>query len=211
MQAVRKAPRQRAGTREGGEMRRVLFRQEAFDFHREKLLGEVVLVRPLSVSLLTSAAVLIAMTVVGFAFWGEYTRKAHVTGYLEPNKGLIKVYTPQAGTLIEKHVKEGQAVKQGDILFVVSSDRSSRETPEAQGTAMAQLRRRRESLQEERAKQGHIDRLQFHTVQDRIRSMDAELVHLTAEIQLQEQRVASAADMAQRYRLLVAKNLAPEI
>ena len=192
-------------------MRRVLFRQEALDFHREKLLGEVVLVRPLSVSLLTSAAVLIALTVVGFAFWGEYTRKAHVTGYLEPNKGLIKVYTPQAGTLIEKHVKEGQPVKQGDILFVVSSDRSSRETPEAQGAAMAQLRRRRESLQEERAKQGHIDRLQFHTVQDRIRSMDAELVHLTAEIQLQEQRVASAADMAQRYRLLVAKNLGPEI
>ena len=36
-------------------------------------------------------------------------------------------------------------------------------------------------------------------------------MHLTAERQLQEQRVTSAADMAQRYRLLVAKNLAPEI
>jgi membrane fusion protein len=192
-------------------MRHALFRQEALDFHREKLLGDVVLVRPLSVSLLTSAAVCIALTVVGFAFWGEYTRKAHVTGYLEPNKGLIKVYTPQAGTLIEKHVTEGQAVKQGDVLFVVSSERSSRETPEAQATAMAQLRRRRESLQEELAKQGDIDRLQFFTMQDRVRRLDAELVHLTAELQLQEQRVASAADMAQRYRLLVAKSLAPEI
>ena len=192
-------------------MRRVLFRQEALDFHREKLLGDIVLVRPLSVSLLTGAAVCIALTVVGFAFWGEYTRKAHVTGYLEPNKGLIKVYAPQVGTLIEKHVTEGQSVKQGTILFVVSSERSSRETPEAQATAMAQLRRRRESLQEEFAKQGHIDRIQFSTMQDRVRSMDAELVHLTAELQLQEQRVASAADMAQRYRLLVAKSLAPEI
>jgi membrane fusion protein len=192
-------------------MRRALFRQEALDFHRDKLLGDVVLVRPLSVSLLTSAAVCIALTVVGFACWGKYTRKAHVTGYLEPNKGLIKVYAPQAGTLIEKHVTEGQAVKQGDILFVVSSERSSRETPEAQATAMAQLRRRRESLQEELAKQGHIDRLQVSIVQDRVRSMDAELVHLTAELRLQEQRVASAADMAQRYRVLVAKNLAPEI
>ena len=42
-------------------------------------------------------------------------------------------------------------------------------------------------------------------------TVEAELVHLTAERQLQEQRVTSAADMAQRYRLLVAKNLAPEI
>jgi membrane fusion protein len=192
-------------------MRRALFRQEALNFHREKLLGDAVLVRPLSVSLLTSAAVCIALTVVGFAFWGEYTRKAHVTGYLEPNKGLIKVYTPQAGTLIEKHVTEGQTVKQGDVLFVVSSERSSRETSETQATAMAQLRRRRESLQEELAKQGDIDRLQLSTMQDRVRRLDAELVHLTAELQLQEQRVASAADMAQRYRLLVAKGLAPEI
>src|SRR5262252_4408305 len=144
-------------------MRRALFRQEALDFHREQLLGGIVLVRPLSVSLLTSAAVCIALTVVGFACWGEYTRKAHVTGYLAPNKGVIKVYAPQAGTLIEKHVTEGQSVKQGNILFVVSSERSSRDTPEAQATAMTQLRRRRESLQEELAKQGSIDHLQFST------------------------------------------------
>jgi membrane fusion protein len=143
-------------------MRRALFRQEALDFHREQLLGDVVLVRPLSVSLLTSVAVGIALTVVGFAYWGEYTRKVPVIGYLEPNKGVIKVHTPQAGTIIEKHVKEGQPVKQGDLLFVVSSERSSRETPEAQATAMAQLRRRRESLQEELVKQGHIDRSSLH-------------------------------------------------
>jgi membrane fusion protein len=192
-------------------MRRPLFRQEALDFHREQLLGEVVLVRPLSVSLLTGAAVCIALTVMGFAWWGEYTRKAHVTGYLEPNKGVIKVYAPQAGTLIEKHVAEGQAVKQGARLCVVSSERSSRETPEAQVTAMDQLRRRRESLHAELAKQGDIDRIQLDTMQERVRRMDAELVHLTAELQLQEQRVASATDTVQRYRLLVAKGLASEM
>ena len=192
-------------------MRHTLFRQEALDFHREKLLGDVVLVRPLSVSLLTGIAVLIVLTVVSFAYWGVYTRKAHVTGYLVPNKGLLKVYAPQAGTLIEKHVTEGQTVQQGDILCVVSSERSSRETPEAQAAAMAQLRHRRASLNEELSKQEYIDRLQVHTMQDRVRSLDAELVHLTAELQLQAQRVESATTMAQRYRLLVAKSLAPEM
>jgi membrane fusion protein len=192
-------------------MRRALFRQEALDFHREKLLGDVVLVRPLSVSLLTGAAVCIALAVIGFAWWGEYTRKAHVVGYLEPNKGVIKVYAPQAGTLIEKHVVEGQAVQQGAVLFVVSSERSSREATETQATAIAQLRRRRESLQEELAKQGHIDRIQLATAQERVRGMDAELAHLAAELQLQEQHVASAAGTVERYRLLVAKGLAAEM
>ena len=192
-------------------MRRALFRQAALDFHREKLLGDVVLVRPLSVSLLTGAAVCIALAVLGFAWWGEYTRKAHVVGYLEPNKGVIKVYAPQAGTLIEKHVVEGQAVHQGAVLFVVSSERSSREATETQATAIAQLRRRRESLQEELAKQGHIDRIQLATAQERVRGMDAELAHLAAELQLQEQHVASAAGTVERYRLLVAKGLAAEM
>lgn len=192
-------------------MRRALFRQEALDFHREKLLGDVVLVRPLSVSWLTGAAVCIALAVIGFAWWGEYTRKAHVVGYLEPNKGVIKVYAPQAGTLIEKHVVEGQAVQQGAVLFVVSSERSSREATETQATAIAQLRRRRESLQEELAKQGHIDRIQLATAQERVRGMDAELAHLAAELQLQEQHVASAAGTVERYRLLVAKGLAAEM
>ena len=192
-------------------MRRALFRQAALDFHREKLLGDVVLVRPLSVSLLTGAAVCIALAVLGFAWWGEYTRKAHVVGYLEPNKGVIKVYAPQAGTLIEKHVVEGQAVQQGAVLFVVSSERSSREATETQATAIAQLRRRRESLQEELAKQGHIDRIQLATAQERVRGMDAELAHLAAELQLQEQHVASAAGTVERYRLLVAKGLAAEM
>jgi membrane fusion protein len=192
-------------------MRRALFRQEALDFHREKLLGDVVLVRPLSVSLLTGAAVCIALAVIGFAWWGAYTRKAHVVGYLEPNKGVIKVYAPQAGTLIEQHVVEGQAVQQGAVLFVVSSERSSREATETQATAIAQLRRRRESLQEELAKQGHIDRIQLATAQERVRGMDAELAHLAAELQLQEQHVASAAGTVERYRLLVAKGLAAEM
>lgn len=192
-------------------MRRALFRQEALDFHREKPLGDVILVRPLSVSLLTGAAVCIALVVLGFAWWGEYTRKAHVVGYLEPSKGVIKVYAPQAGTLIEKHVVEGQAVSQGAVLFVVSSERSSREATETQATAIAQLRRRRESLREELAKQEHIDRIQMSTTQERIRGLDGELAHLTAELHLQEQRAASAADTLERYRLLVAKGLAAEI
>lgn len=55
-------------------MTSILFRQEALEFQRQRSLGEVVVVRPLSFRLLTALAALIAMAVIGFAFWGEYTR-----------------------------------------------------------------------------------------------------------------------------------------
>jgi membrane fusion protein len=177
----------------------LLFRQEALDFQRQRHTGEVVLVRPVSFAFLTAIAVAIAVAVIGFAFWGEYTRKAHVQGYLAPSRGLIKVYPPEAGTLIEKHVTEGQHVKRGDTLFVLSTERSSRLTPEAQAAAIEQLRQRRDSLKEELTKQRHISEIEINNLQMRIRDTQVELTQIKLEIATQAQRVASAKRRVKRY------------
>jgi membrane fusion protein len=188
-----------------------LFRQEALDFHREKPLGEVVLIRPPSFSLLTGCALLVAAALIAFALCGHYTRKAHVSGYLAPNKGLIKVYVPQAGTLIEKHVKEGQQVKEGDPLFVLSTEHGSLVAPEAQAAAIAQLRQRRDSLERELAKQVNIDAIERRSLQQRISAVEAEAVQLKREIAIQEQRTASAAKTLQRFQALVAAKFVSEV
>ncbi len=184
-------------------MRRDLFRREALDFNREKSLGDVVLVRPISFSLLTIFAVVFAAAVIVFAFSAEYTRKTHVSGYLAPDKGLIKVFAPQAGTLIEKHVKEGQQVKRGDTLFVLSTERSSRESAETQASAIEKLKQRRASLEKELAKQGTIDTIQVQSTQQRIRGMEAELGQLRGEMGIQQLRVSSARENLARYRTLM--------
>ncbi len=188
-----------------------LFRQEALEFQRQRSLGEVVVVQPLSFRLLTAIAVSIAMAVIGFAFWGEYTRKAHVQGYLAPSRGLIKVYPPEAGTLIEKHVAEGEPVKRGDTLFVLSTERSSRLTPEAQAAAIEQLRQRRDSLKEELSKQRRIAQIELENLRVRIRDTQAELAQIKVEMATQEQRAGSAKETARRYRDLSAKKFVPEL
>jgi len=192
-------------------MRQDLFRQEALDFNREKLLGEAVLSQPLSLSVLTAAAVLIALAVMTFACWGEYTRKAHVSGYLAPSKGLIKVYAPESGTLVEKHVREGQTVRRGDMLYVLSTERSSRETPEAQAAAIEKLRERRDSLKEELNKQINIDQIDQHALQERIQGMETELSQIETEIKTQSERVAGAEEMLGRFRKLLARKFVSEL
>ncbi|MEO6022825.1 MAG: HlyD family efflux transporter periplasmic adaptor subunit, partial [Burkholderiales bacterium] len=134
---------------------------------------------------------------------GQYTRKAHVSGYLAPNKGMIKIFAPQAGTLIEKHIKEGQPVKRGDTLFVLSTESSSRDSAETQAAAIAKLRERRMSLAKELGKQGTIDTIQAQSTRERIRGMETELGQLHAEIGIQQQRVASARETLSRYRKLM--------
>src|SRR5690349_20425855 len=104
-----------------------MFRIEALRHQHERQTGEVLLAPLPSHRLLVAVAVAIAVALVAFGTWGRYTRKEHVVGYLAPTAGLVKVFTPQPGQVVDLRVAEGQAVKQGDVLLTVSSERASAE------------------------------------------------------------------------------------
>lgn len=59
-----------------------LFRAEAIEGQRQAWLGEVRLVRPLSLTLLTAFALGVAALLVAFLFTGEITREAQLDGAL---------------------------------------------------------------------------------------------------------------------------------
>ena len=105
--------------------RNTLFRQAASEAQQTKWLGDIVLVRPLSFTFLTIFAVTLAAIVICYLVAGTYTKRTTVSGQLIPNKGLIKVYASQPGIVQEKLVTEGQKVKRGDVLYVLSSERQS--------------------------------------------------------------------------------------
>ena len=106
-----------------------LFRTEALEAQNDTFHGDVLIAHRPGVRLLVTCACAVAVALIAFAWWGQYTRKEHVSGYLAPTLGMIKVYTPQSGTVVESRVAEGQSVKRGDTLMVVSSERASSQAP----------------------------------------------------------------------------------
>jgi len=188
-------------------MRSTLFRTEAVEHHRPTLVGAALNARPLSFPLLTGAAAVLAGLVVLFGSVGEYTRKARVSGYLAPSAGLIKVYAPAAGTLIEKRVAEGQRVKKGDVLFVVSTDPISGGEPQAQAAAIEHIRARLQRASRERQAQLEIESSETAVLQDRVRSMETELDQLDASIRVQTQRAETARATAESYRAYFERHL----
>ncbi len=161
-----------------------LYREEALDAQRQRQYGTGLRVRSPSLPFLTAAAALVAAAVVTFLIVGQYTRKEHVSGYLAPTLGLIKVYTPQQGTVVEKRVTEGQSVKQGDVLLIVSSERATASTHEAQAAMLRELRDRRDSLRAEQQKQAGIDELAADELRKRIAALGAELAQARAQFSL---------------------------
>jgi membrane fusion protein len=187
-------------------MRTTLFRREAVDFASERPIGDVALIRPFSSGFLACGAVILASMLLAFAFWGEYTHKAHVTGYLAPTKGVIKVYAPAAATVMTRRVKEGQRVTRGDPLFVLTTDHGSLTTPEVQAAAIAQLQQRRDSLKTDLTQQQSIAEIEQHSLAQRVSSMEQEAVQVKAQLATQRARLKSAeATVARHQALLVQK------
>ena len=187
-----------------------LFRHEVLDARREKALGEVLLVAPLPTRLLTAVAASLAVALLALVFWGQYTRKAHVTGYLVPTAGLIKLYPRETGAIVEKRVAEGQRVSKGDVLFVISMERRSTGSIDTQATAMAQLEERRSSLSSDLEHQGSIAEIEERALRARVASLVAEREKLSLELETQQQRVDVARGSVDRYLQMLKETLASQ-
>lgn len=191
-------------------MTRPLFRTEAIEAHKNGLQGNVLIATPPAVWLLVLAAVLAALLVVAYGYWGEYTRKEHVRGFLVPTQGLIRIHSPRVGTIIERPVVEGQEVRRGDVLLRVTSELATASTVGAHAATLAQLERRRDNLNAVIANQTTADSLALSALAARIRSLESELDQAQTQHDIQAKRVASAERSLKRYSELVKAKFVSE-
>lgn len=96
-----------------------LFRKEAISHQNKRLAGAITLAQPLSIKLTVLILVSIAVAIVAFLFSAEYSRKETVRGFLMPNKGVIKSFANQGGTIVKLWVKEGDEVLKGQSLATI--------------------------------------------------------------------------------------------
>lgn len=183
-----------------------LFRRAAIEARADTLHGAPLAAGAPPTGWLAAGIVLASLLLLAFTGAAHYTRKAHVSGYLAPTRGLIKVFTPQSGTVLERRVGEGQQVHRGDVLMVVSSEHATESSTDAQAAVLARLDERSESLKREQAKQAEIDTLAEDAAGRRVRSLQEEIAQAEGQVQLQKQRVASAQLSVERYRDLVASH-----
>ncbi|HEY8520075.1 MAG TPA: HlyD family efflux transporter periplasmic adaptor subunit [Gammaproteobacteria bacterium] len=186
-----------------------LFRLEALQAQRPRPYGRIVLVRPLSFSVLTAAAVAAAAAIAAFLVWGSYTRHVTLVGQLVPRGGVIKVHTYQLGTIVEKRVAEGSRVAEGDVLFVISSERFSGRGA-TQRTIGRELERQERSLREQIEKTRLLEATERESLERIAGALRSEADKLEGAIESQRQRGALAASALERYERLRAQGFLSE-
>lgn len=183
-----------------------LFRSAALNAHKTKWLGDIILIRPVTYTMLTLLSVCLAAVVLAFLVWGSYTKRSTVIGQLLPDSGLVKVYVPQVGIVTQKLVSEGQHVKRGDTLYVLSSERYSETLGSIQATISRQHEARRASLQEEKIKTRRLQEEEIDALKKRIEGLVDELEKLRTQIDGQRNRVSLSEEAVARYEGLLSKN-----
>jgi membrane fusion protein len=182
-----------------------LFRPEAIEGRRQQWLGEVRLTRPVALSVLATVMFVSACAVGAWLVLGDYTRKAHVPGVLVPEHGWIRLVSPQLATVQERRVIEGQAVRAGDVMFVLSLDRQTRDGS-AQQRVQRTLETRQHSLAESLKAHQWLLQEQDTSLQRRLDALARELSQVDAELVLQQQRLALALQALARLEALRSDN-----
>ena len=182
---------------------RPLFRPEALDAQRQLGLGGVYLMRPPALAWITTGLLAVAVALGAFLFLAEYTRKTTANGVVVPDLGLIRLVPAAAGTVVERRVSEGQAVRAGEVLFVLSLER-----PLLASAAQAEVRRslddRRRSLAESARAQQALAGTQRTALDRRLSALEAELAQIDIETGLQQQRLVLAEASLARWQALQA-------
>lgn len=88
-----------------------LFRAQALAAQQHKFYGEILLIRPLSLTLLFWLGITVSAVVIAFLMLGNYTEKIHVTGVLLPvenARSQANLYVPARAV---KFVRPGDSIQ----------------------------------------------------------------------------------------------------
>jgi membrane fusion protein len=187
-----------------------LFRPEVMVEHQSQWLGAVLLEPRITDQMFAFLALLATAALLGLLFFASYTRKAHISGWLVPQQGLVRIFAPHAGVITQIQVREGMRVSKGAPLLGVSTELRSEALGATHQEIVIRLRKRRNSLLDEKAVQERLFAQQRAELTQQITALHDEQNFLEQEKELQRSRIQLSEKVAGRTRAMRARDIVPE-
>lgn len=181
-----------------------LFRREVTTA-RPNSLGTVRLVSPLSHRMWAMVAFLLLLSILSFLWIGRYTRREHVEGSLVPVDGLIALNARNAGVVTRLAIHEGQAVKAGDVLLVISGERSSERFGDTQAVVSAAVQEQQRRIDEDLVAARHLSASQQSALRAQAASLTRQVDQVSAQISVVEKQREAYAALLARIEPLASK------
>lgn len=167
-------------------------------------------IRPVSAWFLTGFLSIVAAAAILFLLIGSYTKKERVNGVLLPAAGVLRVRAPESAVVASIAVREGQAVKAGDLLVEINRERFS---DQAAALVMADqsLGQQRDQISLQSGQTNKAGNAAMAMLEERARRATADLVNMAEEIRLQELQVAAAQQVLANLKPLADEKIVSDI
>lgn len=183
-----------------------LFRQQAIENVMARQYGSVILTRTVSHNILTFIFVTLAFLIIVFFAIFETTRKVRIQGMLVPVAGVTRVFSSQVGVIKEICVRDGQLVRKGEVLFIVSSERSTSDPRSTEAYISELLSQRRDSFYIELLQVKKQVKYRRAALQQRSLVLNSEIKRLDSQAFMQKQRIILSEQNVARFKQLKATN-----
>lgn len=187
-----------------------LFRTEVTQSKQASWLGGILLAHNPRFTVVASVALLLAGALLAFGAWGKVARKVRVPGILMPQMGTVELSTAQSGILLEQRVQEGDWVQQGQVLFVINTDKATAEGSTSALLASHLAQRRSTLLAERTSRVAQNQQRELHLI-ERVRSLALETMQAQHEQVLAKRRVELAEKTWQRYSQIAREGFVSDI
>ncbi len=182
-------------------MRKGLFRQEAIAAQGLRLHGEVMMTPSLKVFICCVViGVWVAMVFI-YLSSQSYSRQATVTGWLEPDSGVVRVFAGQtSGIISQVLVSDGERVTRGQPLAIIDTQTSLSSGVSAQQSLAAEYQTQQLMLEQQvaHARKRYEHELQAH--QQSVHAMNEDIKQLSALLVTASDRLAL---VSRRYNKLL--------
>ncbi|NQY35031.1 MAG: HlyD family efflux transporter periplasmic adaptor subunit [Alteromonadaceae bacterium] len=166
-----------------------LFRKEAVSHQSKRLTGAITLAQPLSIKLTVLILISVAVSIIAFLFNAEYSRKETVRGFLMPNKGVIKSFANQGGTIDKLWVKEGDNIIKGQSLVTIIVQQNNSNGVDLSTQLTEQLNAQLNLLSDEVTQHQALKTQELLNLQTQKVASDNERVALESQLILAEEKL----------------------
>ena len=188
-----------------------LFRKEVLVSKGGNWLGETLLIQPLSYYLVTAVLAVVVACAITYLSFGEYTRKEHVSGYLAPDKGVIKVVPIQAGIYSSILVENGSLVEKGTPIAIVNAQYTTDAGENVELLLLKELELELSNVDGRITLENKRLKNEGQRLEASISGLSRELSQLRQQEGLQNERISMARQLKDSYQELLEKQFISDI
>lgn len=115
----------------------------------QKLDGDLIIAQSTPMYVLTGFLVIVFFVLLLFLMFSDYIKKERVSGYLVPDQGITKIYSPINGMISELYISQGDRVNRGDPLFKIQMERNTGENKSVSKDLFQALSLQKRSLEKQ--------------------------------------------------------------